>query len=33
MNKKHWITICLDDSVSMEEIFWRIDENFELAAQ
>ncbi|MDR0373865.1 MAG: MmcQ/YjbR family DNA-binding protein [Nitrososphaerota archaeon] len=33
MNKKHWITICLDGSVSMEEIYRRIDESFMLAAK
>ena len=31
MNKKHWITICLDDSVSMDEICGRIDESYLLA--
>ncbi|MDR2880561.1 MAG: MmcQ/YjbR family DNA-binding protein [Azoarcus sp.] len=31
MNKKHWITICLDGSVSIEEIFSRIDDSFALA--
>ena len=31
MNKKHWITICLNGSVALEEIFFRIDESFELA--
>ncbi|MDR3176713.1 MAG: MmcQ/YjbR family DNA-binding protein [Desulfovibrio sp.] len=31
MNKKHWFTICLDGSVSTEEIFCRIDESFALA--
>ncbi|MCL2615878.1 MAG: MmcQ/YjbR family DNA-binding protein [Dehalococcoidia bacterium] len=31
MNKKHWITICLDGSVADEEIFQRIDESFALA--
>ena len=31
MNKKHWITICLDDSVSMDEICKRIDESYLLA--
>lgn len=33
MNKKHWVTICLDGSVSLEEIFQRIDESFVLAAK
>lgn len=31
MNKKHWITICLDGSVRTEEIFWRIDRSHQLA--
>ena len=31
MNKKHWITICLDNSLSSEEIFKRIDESYVLA--
>ncbi len=31
MNKKHWYTICLDESVSDEELFGRIDKSFELA--
>ncbi len=31
MNKKHWFTIILDDSVSFEEICERIDESWELA--
>jgi len=31
MNKKHWITICLDGSVSIEEVFLRIDKSFVLA--
>lgn len=33
MNKKHWFTICLDGSVPVEEIFFRIDESFALAAK
>ncbi len=34
MNKKHWVTICFDDSlIPMEEIFCRIDESFELTAK
>ena len=32
MNKKHWVTVCLDGSVPEEEIFRRIDESFALAA-
>ena len=32
MNKKHWYTIILDESVATEEIFRRIDESFRLAA-
>lgn len=31
MNKKHWCTIILDGSVSLEEIYARIDESFLLA--
>jgi len=33
MNKKHWITICLDGSVPIEEIFCRLDESFAFAAK
>jgi len=33
MNKKHWVTILLDGSVPIEEIFCRIDESFALAAK
>ena len=33
MNKKHWITIRLDGSVPLEEIFCRIDDSFELAVK
>lgn len=31
MNKKHWITIVLDGSVDLDEIFTRIDNSFILA--
>ncbi len=31
MNKKHWITICLDGSVPPEEICRRIDDSYRLA--
>lgn len=31
MNKKHWFTICLDGSVSVEEIYERIDASYLLA--
>ncbi len=31
MNKKHWYTICLDESVSMAELFKWIDDSFLLA--
>lgn len=31
MNKKHWITICLDETVDTEEICHRIDDSFVLA--
>ncbi|MCL2075753.1 MAG: MmcQ/YjbR family DNA-binding protein [Betaproteobacteria bacterium] len=33
MNKRHWLTICLDGSVPVEEIFCRIDESYTLAAK
>ena len=33
MNKKHWFTICLDGSVSTEEICRRIDESYLLAGK
>ena len=33
MNKKHWITICLDGSVSTGDIFSRIDESYRLAVK
>lgn len=32
MNKKHWFTICFDDSISPDEIHARIDESYTLAA-
>lgn len=31
MNKKHWITVCLDGTVPTEEIFARIDNSYKLA--
>lgn len=31
MNKRHWVSICLDGSVSFDEICQRIDESFALA--
>ncbi len=31
MNKKHWITICLDETVNIEEIYRRIDQSYNLA--
>ena len=31
MNKKHWISICLDGSVALDEIFKRIDDSYGLA--
>ncbi len=31
MNKKHWLTICLDNTVNTEEICRRIDESYLLA--
>lgn len=33
MNKKHWVTICLDGSVDIEEIFQCIDASYILAAK
>ena len=33
MNKKHWITICLDGTVSLEEICALIDESYKLAVR
>lgn len=33
MNKKHWFTICLDGSVSAEEICRRIDESYLLTGK
>lgn len=33
MNKNHWLTICLDGSVSVEEIFKRIDISYEIAGK
>ena len=31
MNKKHWVTLCLDGSVPLKEIFERIDASYHLA--
>ena len=33
MNKKHWITICLDGAVPMEELHIRIDHSYVLATK
>ena len=33
MNKKNWLTICLNESVPLEEICRRIDESYELSAK
>lgn len=33
MNKKHWCTICLDGSVSLNEIYRRIAESYRLAVK
>lgn len=33
MNKKNWITICLDNSLPFEEICFRIDESYRLAGR
>jgi predicted DNA-binding protein (MmcQ/YjbR family) len=33
MNKKHWLTVCLDGSVPIEEICGRIDVSCEIAAK
>lgn len=31
MNKRHWLTMCLDGSVALDEIYNRIDKSYELA--
>lgn len=31
MNKKHWITVCLDGSVPPDEIYRLLDESYRLA--
>ncbi len=31
MNKKHWVTVCLDGSLEREELFAMIDESYALA--
>jgi len=31
MNKRHWITLCLDGSAELSEILGRIDESYVLA--
>ena len=33
MNKKHWLTICLNDSVPTDEIFKRLDKSYKLATK
>ena len=33
MNKKNWLTICLNNSVPLDEIYRRIDVSYELAAK
>lgn len=33
MNKKHWCTICLDGSVSLDELYQRIAESYRLAVK
>ena len=33
MNKKHWLTICLNGSVPTEEIFKRLDKSYKLATK
>lgn len=33
MNKKHWLTILLDGSVPIDEIFYRVDESYQLAKE
>lgn len=32
MNKKNWISILLDDSVSAQKISWMVEKSFELTA-
>lgn len=33
MNKKHWLTICLDGTLTDGELFLRLDESYRLAAR
>ncbi|MDA5473113.1 MmcQ/YjbR family DNA-binding protein [Yersinia kristensenii] len=33
MNKKHWLSLCLDGSLSLEELYLRIDHSYALAAK
>ena len=33
MNKKHWVTICLDGTVSLEDIYDKIDDSYILAVK
>ncbi|CNI30864.1 MmcQ/YjbR family DNA-binding protein [Yersinia pekkanenii] len=33
MNKKHWLSLCLDHSLSLEELYLRIDDSYALAAK
>lgn len=33
MNKKHWLTICLDGTVPLTEIYRRIDDSYQLAVK
>lgn len=33
MNKKHWITICLDGSVPIDEIYERLDKSYDIAGK
>lgn len=31
MNKKSWLSICLDGSVALQEIYYHLDESYQLA--
>jgi len=33
MNKRHWLTLTLDDTLTDEEIFSRLEQSYRLAAR
>ncbi|WP_235942374.1 MmcQ/YjbR family DNA-binding protein [Yersinia thracica] len=33
MNKKHWLSLCLENSLSLEELYLRIDHSYAIAAK